>query len=115
MDIKKKIYQRIKYAFDEAHDDDEEWINNNLHLQIKDNCPVTQTNRYGQRQKAKCEFCGRRHDARDDICEVKSSQCENGNDFENGVNVLTLGDLYKQLESDRSIKLECMINIESKA
>jgi hypothetical protein len=39
LDIKKQIYKRIKWAFPEQHDDDEEWINTALHLQIKDNCP----------------------------------------------------------------------------
>jgi hypothetical protein len=70
LEIKKKIYKHMKYAFKEDHDADESWINTNLHLQIKDTTLFSVGGR--QRQKEKCEFCGRKHDMRDDICPVRS-------------------------------------------
>ena len=93
-DIKKKIYERVKYAFDGDHEDDEEWINSVFVLQIKDTTPYKQSNRYGQKTKESCEFCGRKHDINNDICDVKSNQVKDGNDFENGAKILTLADLY---------------------
>lgn len=66
--MKKKIYSHIKGVFSKSNQPSEEdtssfeqWVNQNIILQIKDNTPyVKMGGNYGAR-KVECEFCGRRH------------------------------------------------------
>lgn len=105
IEMKKKIYKQIEDVFkkdDRAPSETdlekyEEWVNFNINLQIKDNTPyVKSENGYSQR-KAVSEFSGRRHNNRDDICEIQTADYKDGNDFENGGRQIKLRDLYDML------------------
>jgi len=61
-------------------------------------------------RKAECEFCGRKHNRRDDICEIKTEAFANGNDLNNGGRDIKLQDLYDALEHERDLKFEVMFN-----
>jgi hypothetical protein len=84
LDIKKKLFKRIQLSFKkpkQGHFDDE-WINNNIILNIKDNVPQLEVSKIISR-KASCEFCDRKHNIRDDICDIKTKQFKkDGNSME---------------------------------
>ena len=94
-------------------DNKDEWINTAIWLHIKDNTPYIEGRRHTQ-SKQKCEFCGRTHTMRDDICDIKTKKCKSGNSWEDGCRKITLGDLYSMLSSKRNIRLEVMINTAAK-
>ena len=71
LDIKTKIYERCAPMFAET-EVNEDWINTNIILMHKDSTPSMRSG-----GKMECEFCGRRHTARDDLCEIST---ENHND-----------------------------------
>jgi hypothetical protein len=50
-------------------------------MNIKDNTPSEKHGSYSTR-KRDCEFCGRRHSMRDDVCEVKTDELGSGNSEE---------------------------------
>ena len=75
MDIKRKIYNRCAPMFADS-EVDEEWLHSNIILMIKDNTPS------GRSRKMECEFCGRQHSARDDICDIRTDDHENANTIE---------------------------------
>ena len=114
LDIKKQIYKRIKHAFSASRvEHDDAWINNNLILHIKDNTPTERASAYSNR-KAACEFCGQRHNMRDDVCDIKTDKySKDGNTMEAASNI-TLEHLYNQIKNTRDLKLEVMINTDSK-
>jgi hypothetical protein len=85
LDIKRKIYQRCAPMFSDEADD--EWLHKNIFLMIKDNTPQ------GRSRKMDCEFCGRLHTARDDICEIRTDEHPDGNDRE-AASAIKLQDLY---------------------
>ena len=120
IEMKHKIFNHIKGVFsgtrkpsEEDTDAFEKWINENIILQIKDNTPyVKMSGNYGAR-KAECEFCGRRHNQRDDICELRTNKEDNGNDLDNGGREITLSNLYDKIEHKRKLRFEVMINKDS--
>ena len=59
----------------------------------------------------KCEFCGRRHTAKDDICDIRTNEYDSGNSLEKdgGAYNITLGDLNKMLEQKRDLVFEFII------
>ena len=50
-----KLYEKMKHMFKVEDEINEEWVNENILLWIKDNTPS------GRQRKAECEFCGRNH------------------------------------------------------
>ena len=96
LDIKTKIYERCAPMFDDT-DVDEEWINTNLVLQIKDNTPM---GRGGG--KLECEFCSRHHTSRDDYCDVRTDEHSDGNEMEAAKDI-KFQDLYDQLKYKRDV------------
>lgn len=86
------------------------WINKNLILYIKDNTPYIQSKSGGAQRKPECEFCGKRHNLRDDICEICTSEYSSGNKIDHGARLIKLRDLYARLKYKRCIKFEVMIN-----
>jgi len=66
--------------------------------------------RHGER-KAECEFCGRRHTVKDDICDVKTNDCNSGNsmDKDEGAYNITLKDLYDMLTTKRDLIFEFIL------
>ena len=82
-------------------------------MQIKDNTPYIKSNTGYSQRKAECEFCGRRHNNRDDICDIRTDEYPDGNDFEKGARHIKLGDLYAKLKYQRPIRFEVMINKDS--
>jgi hypothetical protein len=96
MDIKKKIFKRIRCIFKtpkNGGDFDDEWINKNLILHIKDNTPDIEVSSMITR-KAVCEFCGNKHNMRDDICDIRTKKYKkDGNTMDASTNI-TLQDLY---------------------
>ena len=116
LDLKKKIFKRIQLIFKKPKQGDftDDWINKALILYIKDTCPELQTSSYSSK-KANCEFCGNRHNIRDDICDVKSKHFKkDGNSFE-AASKIKLEDLYDQLKYKRDLKFEVMINQDMNA
>ena len=114
IEMKKQIYQRIKYTFTDAKEDEErtdEWLNTNLLMNIKDNTPSEKhgslSEKYGSysTRKRECEFCGRRHNMRDDVCEVKTDELGSGNS-EEGSQKITLRDLYDVIKHERELIFE---------
>ena len=79
-------------------------------MQIKDNTPYIKSNTGYSQRKAECEFCGRRHNNRDDICDLCTEEYADGNDFEKGARQIKLSDLYDRLKYKRQIRFEVMIN-----
>jgi hypothetical protein len=75
MEIKMKLYEKMKHMFTVEDDVNEEWVNENIIVWIKDNLP-------NGRHKKDCEFCGRCHTLRDDICDIKTENVESGNTME---------------------------------
>lgn len=59
LQVKKQIYDRLKGLFGEEFENDEE-LNSNIHLYIRDNLPTVKDGKYHYR-KAVCEFCEQRH------------------------------------------------------
>ena len=114
LEIKTQIYNRIRPIFKNGINGtiDDDWINKNLLLFIKDNTPLLK----GQYKpvKADCEFCGAKHDRRDDYCDIRSKELKDGNIADHAQKI-TLSDLYAMLKYDRDIKLEVMINQETEA
>ena len=108
IDMKKQVFERIRGVFPDGGENTEEYINTNIILHIKDSTHYDRT-AGPTRRKRVCEFCGRRHNSRDDICNVRSAEVENGNDLE-GAKKLTLKDLYDQLEYKRDLIIEVMLN-----
>ena len=53
---------------DGSFDPDDDWINNNLHMLIKDNTPLMKSSKYSNKVKIDCEFCGQKHDSKNDMC-----------------------------------------------
>jgi hypothetical protein len=54
LDLKKKMFKRIQLIFKKPKSGqfDDEWINRNLILQIKDNCPEMEVKGYMNTRKA---------------------------------------------------------------
>jgi len=88
----------------------EQWINNALHIEIKDNTPHVRSQSGYSSRKAECEFCGRRHNQRDDMCEIRTEGYPNGNDLENGGRQIKLKDLYGMIINERDLRFEVSIN-----
>ena len=67
--------------------------------------------RHGK-QKAVCEFCGRRHNAKDDICDVRTKDYDSGNSLEKdgGAYNITLNDLNEMVNNKRELVFELIIN-----
>lgn len=63
-------------------------------------------------RKAACEFCGEKHNIRDDFCEIRTKKFKNGNSMEAASKII-LQDLYDQIKYQRDLKFEVMINVES--
>lgn len=61
-------------------------------------------------QKAECEFCGKRHNYKDDICDMSTPEHSSGNKLDNGARLIKLGDLYKLLKHKRNIRFEVWLN-----
>ena len=76
MDIKTKLYKRMQHMFKVEEEVDETWLNDNIVVHIKDNTPT------GRNRKVDCEFCGRSHTSRDDICDIRTEEVESGNTLE---------------------------------
>lgn len=124
IEMKKKVYKVIEGVFkknerapseQESPEKFEEWINTNINLQIKDNTPYEKTNTgysYTTR-KVVSEFSGRRHNNRDDICDIAIEGFPDGNDLEKGGRDIKLRDLYGMLKYKRNIRFEVMINKDS--
>lgn len=119
--MKKKIFKRIQLIFKKPKDGKEftdEWINKNIIFHIKDNCPeIEAKGKYGgvMTQKAPCEFCGNKHNIRDDICDIKTKNFKkDGNTMEASTKI-TLQDLYDQIIYKRDLKFEVMINTDTNA
>lgn len=98
MDIKKKIYARLepcwnksKMPKDGTEEEQKQWLNEAILVYIKDNMPRVGTGAYSK--KPNCEFCTRKHNARDDICDPTAGKLV-GNKLED-VGELTLGMLYE--------------------
>ena len=45
-------------------------------------------------RKASCEFCGDKHNIRDDICEIKTAKFKRGGNSMEAASKITLQDLY---------------------
>lgn len=114
LEIKKKIFRRIRLSFKKSSkvDFNDEWINNNLILQIKDNCPEVEVSKMITR-KAACEFCGDKHNIRNDICDIKTKKFKKDGNSMEAASKITLQDLYDQIKYERDLKFEVLINIES--
>lgn len=115
--MKKKIYERIKGIFrDNKEEHDDEWINANIVMYIKDNTPMVETGTHARyRKKVDCEFCNKKHSVRDDTCDIFTPEEESGNSMKQGAKTITLQDLYDMLKNEREIMFEVMINISSRA
>ena len=62
LDIKRDIYEKIKYVFDSKSSDDisDKELNETILLHVVDNLPyIRDTGSYGR--KALCEFCESKH------------------------------------------------------
>jgi hypothetical protein len=53
LEIKMKLYEKTKHMYTVEDEINEEWVNENILLYIKDNTPS------GRHRKTECEFCGR--------------------------------------------------------
>ena len=117
LDMKKKIFKQIKNIFSgkkvpSPTDEDQFdlWINKNIVLMIKDNTPFLPSKSGNSQRKAECEFCGRRHNYRDDVCEICTKDHPSGNKIDNGARLIRLKDLYAMLKYERTLRFEVMIN-----
>ena len=106
IEMKKRIYRHVKGIFKDKKvpkETDEEqfelWINKNILMMIKDNTPYVQKEPGAAKRKAECEFCGRRHNYRDDMCEICTPQHSSGNKLDNGARLIKLRDLYSMLKN----------------
>jgi hypothetical protein len=45
-------------------------------------------------KKADCEFCGRKHSNKDDICDIKTKYYWSGNSLQDGALDISLENLY---------------------
>lgn len=114
LDIKKAIFNRTKLAFKKPAEGEftDEWINKAIILHIKDNAPEIEVSKMITRKVA-CEFCGVKHNIRNDICDIATKKFKKeGNSWE-ASNKIQLKDLYDQLKYKRDLKLEVMVNLES--
>ena len=98
LDIKKKIHARLEHCWsrdkmpkDGSDEDQKKWLNEAILVYIKDNVQSERRGAYGK--KPACEFCTRKHNARDDICEPTAGKLV-GNKLED-VDKVTLEMLYK--------------------
>lgn len=106
MEMKTQIYERIKdiYSPQQQAKADEEWIHKAINLNIKDNTPYVKS-RYGTKEKAKCEFCGKQHAGGKDYCDVRTEEHGSATELE-AAKAIKLGDLYDMLNADREIIFE---------
>ena len=60
--MKRTIYERLKRIFKESNKEDwnpdDEWLNENILLYIKNNSPEKSVGKYMSKRKVDCEFCG---------------------------------------------------------
>jgi hypothetical protein len=64
-------------------------------------------------RKANCEFCGNKHNIRDDYCDIRTNKYKkDGNKLE-AASKITLKDLYDQIKNKRDLKFEVLINQDS--
>ena len=117
LDMKKKIFNLIQYIFkndkppsEQEVEEYENWINNAIYIEIKDNTPHIKSQSGYSSRKAECEFCGRRHNQRDDMCEIKTDEYPNGNNLEEGGRQIKLRDLYDKIQYPRDLRFEVSIN-----
>ena len=61
--------------------------------------------------KTECEFCGRRHTTKDDICDTKTNDYASGNSIEKdgGAYHITLKDLFDMCKTKRDLVFEFII------
>jgi len=59
-----------------------------------------------------CEFCGRRHNIRDDICDIQTNEENSGNSLSKGAYDIRLIDLYSMIKYKRDLVFEVMIHEE---
>ena len=90
------------YPKDKQEGATDEWINDAIILEIKDNTPYAQRGYQGSK-KIKCEFCGVTHNSRIDTCDIKT-ELGSGNELELGQK-MRLQDLYDMLSTKREIIL----------
>lgn len=111
LDLKKKIFKRIQFIFKKPKQGDftDEWINKALILHNKDTCPEIQSSSYSSK-KAQCEFCGNRHNLRDDICDIRTKNFKKDGNTLEAATKIKLEDLYDQLKYKRDLKFEVLIN-----
>mmetsp|Transcript_1956 Transcript_1956/g.3405 ORF Transcript_1956/g.3405 Transcript_1956/m.3405 type:complete len:240 (+) Transcript_1956:2248-2967(+) len=115
IEVKRLMYERVRHIFSgpKGVEADDEWINSNIIIQIKDSTLWDESSRY-PRKKLECEFCGRRHRPNyDEICEIRTADYQSGNSWEEGVKEICLEDLYLQMNKRRDLIFEVMINHES--
>lgn len=55
--------------FESLPENDEE-LNEMINVNVKDNAPMLKSGSYA-RTKAACEFCGDKHQSRDEFCDLK--------------------------------------------
>lgn len=118
LSMKKKIFFHLRGIFKSRkvcqNTDDQQqfdlWLNKNIVLYIKDNTPYLQSKSGSSQRKAECEFCGKRHNYKDDICEISTPEHPSGNKLDSGARLIKLGDLYERLKYKRKIRFEVWIN-----
>ena len=101
LDIKKMIFQKVKYIYKEdsvvfRSDDD---LNKNLIIQLFDNLPYIQESKYSKR-RATCEFCKDKHGG-NYTCEIKINGIFANSD--DGCNNVRLRDIFEKMEFKREI------------
>ena len=65
------IYEEeLGFDVDEENDQNDKRINDAIHIFVRDNLPVVRK-KNGMQTKAECEFCGSKHSAQDEFCDLK--------------------------------------------
>ena len=76
--MKRSLLVRMQHVFADSFDiNSDQEVNDRIIFHIKDNTPEMPYSR----KKQECEFCGRHHNMRDDICNIVATGFSDGNEL----------------------------------
>lgn len=100
LDVKRKVYQLIRGAFEDQLKSDEE-LHSKIEVRVKENLPHVKSGTY-TKTKAKCEFCEEKHGYREEHCELKINEQDVNEDLDLAKKI-TVADLKNQMEHKRRL------------
>ena len=106
MDVKRLILEKMRGIFEKVPEDDET-LNEIVQVHIQNNLPMIKTGTY-IKERAKCEFAGRKLSYKEDYSELKFDDVDVNESVENASNA-TIGQILDKMVHKRRLVLAILL------